>query len=350
MALFEHPDYDQHEKVSYFQDPLTGLKAIIAVHNTNLGASLGGCRMWPYSNSEDALKDVLRLSQGMSYKAAMAGLAQGGGKAVIIGDPRKHKTEALMQAMGRFVDSFNGRYIIAEDSGITVQDVIQMSSQTPYTAGTQARYSFDGSQPDGNPSPATAFGVFNGIQAAVKYRFGSDLAGKKIAIQGVGHVGLRLARHLYEAGAKLYVSDIYQENLLIAEQELSATIVDNNHIHTLDVDVYAPCALGGAINNASVHLIKAPIIAGAANNQLLTPNMADLLQQQDIVYIPDYVINAGGIIDIYHQTQDDSSNEKLREQLEQIGQTVTNILEKSSQQGTTTTNIANKIAEQALQK
>lgn len=350
MALFEHLDYAQHENVSFYHDPVTGLKAIIAVHNTTLGASLGGCRMWPYQSSAEALTDVLRLSQGMSYKAAMAGLAQGGGKAVIIGDPRKHKSETLMHAMGRFVDSFNGSYIIAEDSGISVPDVIQMSSQTLHTAGTYARYSFDGSIPDGNPSPATAFGVFQGIQAAVQYRFNSSLKGKKIAIQGVGHVGLRLARHLHNAGAKLYVSDIYHENLHIAEQELSATIVNNKTIHTLDVDVYAPCALGGAVNASSVHEIKAAIIAGAANNQLATPDMADILMQKGILYVPDYVINAGGIIDIFHQSQASSSNEKLREQLEGIGNTISKVLNISAEQACTSLSVANNFAEQRLQK
>lgn len=348
MSVFEHPDFDKHEKVCFFNDPETGLQAIIAVHNTNLGASLGGCRMFPYQNSADALTDVLRLSGGMSYKAAMAGLPQGGGKAVMIGNPRTDKTQAMMHAMGRFVDSMGGSYIIAEDSGISVQDVHQMGSQTRFISGTHSRYSFDGSNLDGNPAPATAYGVFCGIQSAVAHTFKSNLEGKTVAIQGVGQVGLRLAKHLHAAGAELLVSDIYPENLRIAEQQFKAKIVDNNSIHAQQVDVFAPCALGGAINPKSVGDIKAKVIAGAANNQLSEPGMAKTLLNNGIAYVPDYVINAGGIIDIYHQNQNDSSNSALRSQLDNIGLTVKNLLEISAQNGESTLDIANHMVEQRL--
>ncbi|MFT6268480.1 MAG: leucine dehydrogenase [Alphaproteobacteria bacterium] len=344
MALFEHPDFDKHEQVAFHHDKLTGLKAIIAVHNTNLGPSLGGCRMWPYASSEEALTDVLRLSSGMSYKAAMANLPKGGGKAVIIGNPREHKSEALMQAMGRFVDSFSGRYIIAEDSGISVQDINQMASQTTYASGNSARYSIDGVKPDGNPGPSTAYGVFCGVEAAVKHVYGSDLQGKTVAIQGIGNVGLRLARYLHKAGAKLFISDIYEENLLIAHEELGATIVDNNTIHSLAVDVFSPCALGGAVNDNTIELIKAKVIAGAANNQLSNSAMDIALMNRHITYVPDYVINAGGIIDIHHQTLDDGSDGKLMTQLSNIGNTVLTVLEQAKEQGLPTQQIANKIA------
>lgn len=350
MALFEHPDFDNHEQVAFHHDVQSGLRAIIAVHNTNLGPSLGGCRMWPYASSSDALTDVLRLSKGMSYKAAMANLPQGGGKAVIIGNPRTDKSDAIMQAMGKFVESFGGRYLIAEDSGITVSDVNQMATQTKYASGNQARYSVDGSQPDGNPAPSTSYGVFCGIQAAVAFKFNSDLKNKKVAIQGVGHVGLRLAEHLFKAGAKLYVSDIYEENLLIAQDKYNAEIVDNNSIHSLNVDVYAPCALGGAINQQTVNNIQAPIIAGAANNQLINDDMDRVLFNRNILYVPDYVINAGGIIDIYHQTIENSNNDNLRAQLEKIGDTITDVLQHSIANNVPTQQVANKIAEHKFGK
>lgn len=348
MALFEHSDFDNHEHVSFCFDKETGLQAIIAIHSTNLGPSLGGCRMWPYKNSEEALSDVLKLSQGMSYKAAMAGLKQGGGKAVIIGDPRKHKSEALMQAMGRFVNNLNGQYIIAEDSGISVADIQLMGSQTSYAAGASARFSFDDSEPNGNPAPSTAYGVYCGIKAASNHVFKSNLRGKKVAIQGLGNVGLRLAKHLHEAGAILFVSDIYSDNLVIAQNEYEATIVDNEIIHTLDVDIYAPCALGGAINEQSIQQIKARIVAGAANNQLTDDHLAEKLKDKNITYVPDYVINAGGIIDIYHQSLANSSNHRLRLQLEDIGNTVQQVLEISALNNLSTVDIANEIAEQAL--
>jgi len=344
MALFEHPDFDNHEQVAFHHDKETGLKAIIAVHNTNLGPSLGGCRMWPYASSAEALTDALRLSAGMSYKAAMANIPQGGGKAVIIANPREHKSEMLMHAMGRFVDSFNGRYIIAEDSGISVQDINQMATQTKYASGNHARYSIDENKPDGNPAPSTSFGVFCGIKAAVKYVFNSDMKGKTVAIQGVGNVGLRLARHLHRAGAVLFVSDIYEENLLIAHEELGATIVDNKTIHSLNVDVFAPCALGSAVNENTIETFNTKIIAGAANNQLSNASMDLALMNRQITYVPDYVINAGGIIDIHHQSLDGSSDEKLREQLSNIGNTVLQVLEQAKAQGLPTQQVANKIA------
>lgn len=345
MSLFEHNDFDNHEKVAFFRDPQTGLQAIIAIHNTQLGASLGGCRMWQYNHSAEALSDVLRLSKGMSYKAAMANLPQGGGKAVIIGDPRKPKSADLLQAMGRFVDSMQGDYIIAEDSGISVQDINIMASQTAFVSGNKARYSLDGLPADGNPAPATALGVFCGIKAAVEFAFNSSLEGKKIAIQGVGHVGLRLAKYLFNAGAQLYVSDIHQDNLLIAEKLYQATIVDNKEIHNLPVDVFSPCALGNAINNSNINSIQAKIIAGAANNQLANDILDKTLYDKNIVYVPDYVINAGGIIDIYHQGLTISSDEKLRQQIKSIGSTVSEILNQSRQSGLGTQTFANTIAE-----
>ncbi|MFC4699856.1 Glu/Leu/Phe/Val dehydrogenase dimerization domain-containing protein [Glaciecola siphonariae] len=345
MSLFEHPDFDQHEQVSFFHDPKTGLKALIAVHNTHLGPSLGGCRMWPYASSEEALTDVLRLSKGMTYKAAVAGLPQGGGKAVIIGNPRADKTQELMYAMGRSVDTFKGQYIIAEDSGISVQDLQYMASESHHVAGTSAKFAYDGTPADGNPAPSTAYGVFMGIQAAVKHATGQSLEGKTVAIQGVGHVGLRLARHLKNAGANLIVADIFNEGLEVAKNELGATVIDPQQIHAAKADVFAPCAMGGAINPKSLPEIRAAIVAGAANNQLSSPQMGEALFARDILYVPDYVINAGGIIDIYHQ-RNESSAHAMRMQIEQIGQTISEILNRARDQNCPTEQVADQIAEE----
>ena len=345
MALFEHPDFDEHEQVSYYYDKASGLKAIIAVHNTQLGPSLGGCRMFEYTSSAQALTDVLRLSRGMTYKAAMANLPNGGGKAVIIANPRMHKTKELMQSMGRFVNSFEGRYIIAEDSGINVQDVHYMASQTKFASGIAARYKVAGNVADGNPGPSTAYGVFCGIKAAVDYVYGSDLQGKRVAIQGIGNVGFHLAKYLHQAGAILFISDIYSDSLTVAQVEFGATIVDNDTIHALDVDVFSPCALGGAINDSTINEIKATIIAGAANNQLSNDKLDSALLNKGITYIPDYVINAGGIIDLYHQTLTHSSDDLLTAQLEEIGNTIRCVLTQATQTRKPTQDVANLIAQ-----
>ncbi|MGQ8367417.1 Glu/Leu/Phe/Val dehydrogenase dimerization domain-containing protein [Glaciecola sp. 1036] len=346
MAVFEHPDFDKHEQVAFFSDKKTGLKAIIAVHNTNLGPSLGGCRMWPYENTAAALKDVLRLSKGMTYKAAMAGLPQGGGKAVIIGDPRQHKTPDLMRAMGDCVNKLNGSYIIAEDSGISVSDINAMGERTPNVAGNFARFSLAHETSDGNPAPATAYGVFCGIKAAVAHKLSSDLKGKTVAIQGIGHVGLRLARHLHQAGAKLIVADIFEDNVQLAHSEFGAQIVAVEQIHQQECDVFAPCALGGAINEFSIDQIKAPIVAGAANNQLADKSLDLALVTKNITYVPDYVINAGGIIDIYYQRDEQGTAEITKQKLEAIGDTVQEILVRANKEQRGTEDVANELAEQ----
>lgn len=344
MSVFDHREFADHEQVSFYHDKATGLKAIIAVHNTNLGPGLGGCRMYNYANSEEALTDVLRLSRGMTYKAAMAGLAQGGGKAVIFGDPRRDKTPDMMREMGRFVDTLKGKYITAEDSGIAVSDIVLMSENTKYVSGISSRYSFDGSIADGNPAPATAYGVFVGMKAAVKHAFQSDLRGKKVAIKGVGHVGIRLAEHLYKEGVKLYVADIFPDGVNKAVAEFGATEVNVADIDGLDVDVFSPCALGNAINYQNIEQIKARVIAGAANNQLASNEIGEKLAKQGILYAPDYVINAGGIIDIYHQNSD-SSAEKVRDHLNQIGETLRTIFVEADESRLATAKVADTLAE-----
>lgn len=349
MSVLEHSEYSNHEHVAFYSDKSSGLKAIIAVHNTNLGPALGGCRMWPYASSEEALTDVLRLSKGMTYKAAMANVALGGGKSVIIGDARASKTPAMMEAMGKFVDTFKGNYYTAEDSGISVEDLQQMERYSDYIAGTHAKYSISEEKPDGNPSPATALGVFVGIKAAVAYQYQTDLSGIKVAIQGVGSVGTHLARHLKKAGAELFVADVYTPNVKAAAEELDAVIVDPQDILSLDVDVIAPCALGASINPNSLPNIKAKVIAGAANNQLSNEAIGMECRHRGILYTPDYVINAGGIIDIYHQKME-SSDEQLKKHIEKIGETLTEIFTRADGQNIATNIVANTIAEERFLK
>ncbi|MBO1255179.1 Glu/Leu/Phe/Val dehydrogenase [Alteromonas sp. 5E99-2] len=349
MSVLDHNEYNNHEHVAFFNDKYSGLQAIIAVHNTNLGPALGGCRMWSYANSEEALTDVLRLSKGMTYKAAMANVALGGGKSVILGDPRAAKTPAMMEAMGKFVDTFKGRYYTAEDSGISVEDLQHMEKHSNYIAGIHSKYHISEEKSDGNPSPATALGVFVGVKAAVAYQYNTDLRGVKVAIQGLGSVGIRLARHLKNAGAELFVADVYKPNVTVAAEELGAVIVDPQDILTLDVDVIAPCALGATINPTSLPNIKAKVIAGAANNQLANEGIGTECRNRGILYAPDYVINAGGIIDIYHQ-KIESSDRGLKSHIENIGQTLTDIFKGSDEQDLATNIVANKIAEERFLK
>lgn len=347
MSVFDHPDFDNHEDVRFYFDQKSGLKAIIAVHNSQLGPALGGCRMWPYENDSQALADVLRLSKGMTYKAAMANLPQGGGKSVIIGDPRKDKTAELFEAMGNFVNGFAGSYITAEDSGISVADLKIVETKTQSVAGTYAHISYDGAPHDGNPSPATAYGVFVGIKESVKYKWNESLEGKRIAIQGLGSVGIKLAKLLHGEGADLIVADIFPDNLEKAEKEYAAQIVSADEILQVDADVLAPCALGGAINPDSVNTIKAPIVAGAANNQLTDEKLGQSMFDKGILYAPDYVINAGGIIDIFYQRTKGSA-EKLREHLHGIGKTLTQLYDRSTAQNMPTNIVANQMVKEKL--
>ena len=301
MAVFSLSDFADHEQVVFVSDDKSGLKAIIAVHNSNLGPALGGCRMWPYASEEEAVRDVLRLSRGMTYKSAMARLKLGGGKSVIIGNPRTDKTPALLAAFARALEQLNGRYIAAEDSGTSVADMKFMTQFTQHVAGIHDKPSDEGTR-SGDPSPATAYGTFIGIQAAVKERLGRDsLDGLRVAVQGVGNVGYDLARQLKEAGAQLWVTDIHREPLVQAGRELGATVVAPDEIFGLDVDVFAPCALGAILNDSTIPQLKASIVAGAANNQLAEARHGVELMKRGILYAPDYVINAGGIIDVYHE-------------------------------------------------
>ncbi|BES70436.1 Glu/Leu/Phe/Val dehydrogenase dimerization domain-containing protein [Marinobacter nanhaiticus D15-8W] len=346
MNVFSHPEFDNHEHLSFFCDPETGLKAIIAIHNTSRGPALGGCRMFPYASDEEALRDVLRLSRGMTYKSALANLDLGGGKSVIIGDPRKHKTEALMESMGRFLEQLGGQYIAAEDSGTSVPDLKVMGRHTAHVAGIKEHLGFDGLPSNGDPSPATAYGTYVGLRMAVKHGLGrSDLEGLKVAVQGIGNVGYRLARHLKDAGAKLWVYDIHKDQMDRAVDELGATPVSAEEILTLPVDVVAPCALGAVLNDSSIPRIQARVVAGAANNQLERPEHDAALQKRGILYAPDFVINAGGIIDVFHE-RTDHDHHKVRAHVESIATTLDEIFTRASREGLPTGTIANLLAEE----
>lgn len=346
MSVFSHSEFDLHEQVSFFHDTATGLKAIIAVHNTHLGPALGGCRMWQYPNDEAALTDVLRLSKGMTYKSALANIALGGGKSVIIGNPRQHKTEALLEMMGRCLEKLGGSYIAAEDSGTSVADLTVMGRHTRFVAGITERTGIDGNPCNGDPSPATAYGTFIGLKAAVKHKLGQDnLRGLKVAVQGIGSVGYRLAEHLHHAGAELYVTDIHQEQITRAVEQLGATAISADDILSLEVDVLAPCALGAVLNHSSIPTIKARVIAGAANNQLATPAQDQQLLDHDILYAPDFAINAGGIIDIFYE-RTGHTPEKVKAHIETIDNTLTEIFQRSDASGQPTGQIANTLAEE----
>jgi leucine dehydrogenase len=348
MPVFTHIDFDHHEQVVFGHDQASGLKAIIAVHDTTLGPALGGCRMWNYASDEEALRDVLRLSRGMTYKSALARLPLGGGKAVIIGDPRNGKSEALFQAMGDFVDSLGGRYITAADSGTGVAEMQIMAERTRHVAGAGQREAIGGGTRDGDPSPATAYGVFVGIRSAVRHRLGrNDLNGLKVAIQGVGQVGFGLAKHLRDAGAELWVTDIHEANQRRAVEQLGARAVGQQEIFGLEVDVFAPCALGAIINPQTLEALRAPIIAGAANNQLASAELAEQLRRRDCLYAPDYAINAGGIIDVCYERTGGSS-EQLKAHIEGIEATLDEIFQRSKAEGATTSAIADQMARERL--
>jgi leucine dehydrogenase len=293
---FTHPEFADHERVVFVNDKAAGLKAIIAVHNTRRGPAIGGCRMWPYESADAALTDVLRLSRGMTYKNALAGINSGGGKSVIIGDPRTAKTPALFRAMGAAIESLGGRYIVAEDSGTSPTDMAVIAEETTHVAGLESDSS------NGDPSPSTALGVFLSIREAVSFRLGrSDLLGVRVHVQGLGKVGFELAKLLVRDGAVVNASDINDDNCRRAFDELSIRIVSNDELLTGNCDVFAPCALGGVLNEWSIPTLKTSVIAGAANNQLLTQKDDIRLANAGILYCPDYLINAGGVVDVYQR-------------------------------------------------
>ena len=292
--LFKRLELDDYEQVVFNCDEASGLKAIIAIHDTTLGPALGGTRVWDYDTEEEALNDVLRLAKGMTYKSAAAGLNLGGGKAVIIGDPKEIKSEELWRAYGRFVQSLNGRYITAEDVNTTVDDMHIVAEETNYVTGLPST--------SGDPSPVTALGVFHGIRASADEFYGSDnLSGKVVAVQGVGHVGYHVVKHLKEAGADVVVTDIKQNNIDKVVEDFGVKVVEPGKIYSVDCDIFAPCALGAVINDDTIPQLKCDIVAGAANNVLEEERHGDELAEKGILYAPDYVINAGGVINVYDE-------------------------------------------------
>jgi leucine dehydrogenase len=338
MSLFNH------EQVVFCNDNETGLKAIIAIHNTILGPALGGTRMWMYNNEGEALKDVLRLSRGMTYKAAISGLNLGGGKAVIIGDSKIHKTEALIRRFGKFVNSLGGKYITAEDVGISTKEMEYVKMETDYVTGLPESYGGGG-----DPSPVTAYGVYMGMKASAHQVYGNDsLSGKKILVQGIGHVGENLVKHLTEEGAIVYINDINQERLKEVANLYKSEVVLGDACLDLDIDIYSPCALGATINTASLERLKCAIISGAANNQLEDENLhGRMVMEKGIVYAPDFLINAGGLINVYSEMHG-YNRERAMNQATHIYNTTLDILKTSKAQNIPTIEAAKAIAEKRI--
>ncbi len=344
MAIFEDLTTMGHEQVVFCQDKSSGLKAIIAIHDTTLGPALGGCRMWDYKSDEEALRDVLRLSRGMTYKAAVTGLNLGGGKAVILGDPKKIKSEALFRTFGRFIESLGGRYITAEDVNIRVSDIEQVALETAYVSGVTNR-----AGGSGDPSPVTAWGVYNGIRASVAHKLQKDtLKGVSVAVQGCGAVGSHLVEYLVNDGAKVFVADIDVERVKFNVKQYGAEASQLHEIHKLAVDVYAPCALGGTLNDQTIPEIKAAIVAGAANNQLLDEQVhGSMLKERNILYAPDYVINAGGLINVYQELHGYDA-QIAKKKAANIYETLLAIYRDAEEKGITTNQSSNELAEKRL--
>ncbi len=337
--LFDSADFDDHEQVVFASDAASGLKAIIAIHSTALGPAVGGCRILAYPDDETALTDVLRLSRGMTMKNAMAGLALGGGKSVIIADPARQKSPALLRAMGRAIGRLGGRYITAEDVGTSAADMVEIRKGTQFVMGLPA--SAGGS---GDPSPSTALGCFEGIKAAVRYKFGRpSLEGLRVAVQGLGHVGLSLMERLSEAGAKLTVCDVNRAAVESAVASFGAEAADPTAIYDADVDVFAPCALGAVVNDLTLPRLKAQIIAGAANNQLATQAHGVMLQRRGVLYAPDYVINAGGIIQVAAEITGEPKDDVER-RVKAIGETLLTVFNAADAEGISTSEAADRIA------
>jgi leucine dehydrogenase len=342
--VFGQVSFDGHEQVVFCNDKDTGLKAIIGIHNTVLGPALGGTRMWNYANEWEALNDVLRLSRGMSFKSSISGLNLGGGKAVIIGDAKTQKTPELMRKFGEYVNSLSGKYITAEDVGMETKDMDTVREVTQYVTGISEEKGGSG-----NPSPITAYGVFMGLKAATKYRFGSDnLEGKKVLVQGIGHVGEVLVQHLTESGAIVTIADINEDRLQQVGAKYGAKIYTGADLYSAEVDIYAPCALGATINDATIHKIQAKVIAGAANNQLANEVVhGAILKEKGILYAPDFLINAGGVINVYSELAN-LTRAQVMEKTENIYNTSLEIFKFAETNNITTHQAAMSIAQKRI--
>ncbi len=345
MSVFEHINGDGYEQVVFCSDDQSGLRAIIAIHSTALGPALGGTRFYPYPAEEQALVDVLRLAKGMTYKAAAAGLDLGGGKAVIIGDPRRNKTEELLRAYGRFVETLGGRYITAEDVGTALEDMDVVRRESRWVTGCS--HTYGGS---GDPSPVTAFGVLQGIKACALEVFGEpDLAGRTVALQGVGKVGHALCGYLVEEGAKVTIGDIDVDNLGRAVNDYGVQTVSLADIHKLEVDVFAPCALGGIVNDDTISEFRCKIIAGAANNQLARQEHGDKLRDLGILYAPDFVINAGGLINVEDELRG-YDRARAMKRVEGIYKQLQLIFAMAAERGLSTARAAEEHAQERIRK
>ena len=341
MGVFNHPEFDQHESIHFFEDRGSGLRAIIAIHSTALGPAAGGCRRWTYASDDLALTDVLRLSRGMTYKNAVAGLPFGGGKSVILAAERAPKSRALFEAFGRAVDSLNGRYITAEDVGISVDDMRTVRRSTAFVSGLPQ----NGANAGGDPSPWTALGVFHGIEAALAVRLGVDsLAGITVAVQGVGHVGAHLCKRLHAAGARLVIADVNSESLRTVCEHVPAEVVSPRDILSIDADVLAPCALGNVLNSQTIPHIRAKVVAGAANNQLASADDGARLTERGILYAPDYVVNAGGVISVAHEYLGDSTEERVRGEVCRIPERLHHIFAEAESSAQPTNVVADELA------
>jgi leucine dehydrogenase len=342
MEIIEKTTNSEHETVLYARDSKSGYRGFIAIHSTVLGPAVGGTRFWNYANEEEALTDVLRLSRGMTYKNALPGLPLGGGKSIIIGDNRTVEREALLRAHGRFVDSLGGRYITAEDVGTSPADMEIVRQETRHVAGLLGR--------SGDPSPYTARGVFRAIQAATKFRWNTDeLSGLTVAVQGCGHVGYHLVRMLHEAGANLIVTDVNDENLARVANEFDVVTVSPGEIYGVRADIFSPCALGGVINDGTISELVVQIVAGAANNQLLDEHHGQMLKERNILYVPDYVANAGGVFNGCTELLGWEPAQSL-EKIDQIYTSVLTIVENANAQGITTNEAANRLAEDRIRR
>lgn len=341
--LVTHADFDDHERVVFIRDQESGLNAIIAVHNSVAGPASGGVRFWHYPSEDDALQDVLRLSKGMSYKAIMASLPLGGGKAVILADERKIKTRAMLLAFGRAVDQLGGGYIAAEDVGITTDDIAIMRETTPHVAGLAK-----GRHASGDPSPLTARGVFLGLEATVAHRLRRGLKNLRIGILGLGAVGMKLAAMLHDAGAHLVVADLDKSRVALAKDQFGAKGTTKETIIAERMDVFAPCALGGILTSDKVGLLQATVIAGAANNQLASDKVGELIHQRGILYAPDYVINAGGIINVAGEISGHYDPENVMAALQKIPATLSEIFDRAETEKRPTNHVADSIARKRL--
>lgn len=343
MNIFTYMKNEAFEQVVYCYDERSGLKAIIAIHDTTLGPALGGTRMWPYESEEAALLDALRLAKGMTYKNSAAGLDLGGGKTVIIGDPKTDKTPELFQALGRFIDRLNGQYITAVDVGTTVEDMDEIHKVTTHVVGTSS------AEASGNPSPITAYGIYRGMKATVKEAFGNDsLAGKTVAVQGVGNVAYHLCKYLHKEGASLIVTDINQEAVARAVHEFGAQAVAPDEIYAVECDVFAPCALGAVLNDETIPQLKAKVIAGSANNQLKSAKHGEWLHEKGILYAPDYVINAGGVINVADELHGYDRDRAIKK-VETIYENLLKVYEISKRDDIPTSLAADRMAEERIQ-